>query len=147
MRIKDFDGFVAEELQESRLKRGIAGLALASSLACMPSCKVKDSSEDTIRIEQPTYSAHKNAYFPGDEIGIELMPQHQSHIKDYVVTIKNSKGVAMVAFDGELDDAGAYINWVIPKSYPDYTLDVELTGTNVLGKSFEPIRRTINISR
>jgi len=129
------------------LKKGLASVALASALACAPSCKVKDSSEDTMNIQQTTYSKNQNSFMPGDEIAIELMPQNQSHIKQYKIVVSDMNNKTLQEMEGTLKDAGAYINYRIPNDYKFNMLNITLYGTNILNKEFEPIERTINITR
>ena len=129
------------------LKKGIASMALATALACAPSCKVKDSSEDTMNIQQTEFSKHKNSFMPGDEIAIELMPQNQSHIKQYKIVISDMNNNTLKEIEGTLKDAGEYITYKIPNNYNYNILTITLYGTNVLNKNFQPIERNINITK
>ena len=128
------------------LKKGIASMALATALACAPSCKVKDT-EDTLKIQQTEYSNHKDSYVAGDEIGIQLMPQNQSHIKNYKIVVSDINHNPIKEYEGNLKDAGAYINYRIPKNYNYSVLNITLYGTNILNKEFQPIERNINITK
>jgi hypothetical protein len=105
-----------EEVNESRLTRGLATAALVGALGCTtPGCKKIKDDAYTFRVEKPEYD--KGLLRPGDYISIEI--PERSGIKDYHFIIKSDKdSILNDKMSGVLNGTqGLKQEWKIPSDY------------------------------